>query len=544
MPRATSVTSSESEDYSAYSSSTEFDASNYSGSSYQSSQESDSGDHSTSTNSPDNVDIEGGQLRGVKTKLAPQSLVHEMNMDHRTEYLKAGSRGLDHVTDRQAFEEVPVELMNKRFKSLVTPDVGWIEAFKTNSILLLKLNAFSIFYACFLVLILLYKQHAVFGDGLLHEQHEKPEVAVRGFSDIAVLSMLIAWSPWIQAALMFGFTNTKPLLKYWVPTVSILMIGSWAAIFLLEIGPGLDLDKMKTVPAFLITALSCFVVAHFMHKKYQVEWIRLRFMIGTMTVLIVAVVYFFILPPIWLSADSDQLRFVIRIVLHPLIFEVAGFSTRWVLRSMTGNHPGSSYILMVLLLTFSGIYGRFLVAAMTSTTWTLITAVVLSAEEIFLRLSVGTRDRWISRLFKGSESTAFRFDTIRAVRLRSDLLYMDIILENMSIIISGVTLFVFKNNITSQVGAQVDTETSRFVRDVAIQLALELVTDSIVLMLEAKRFNVPVVEAWRTRLNWLHGWRRHFAFVVPLGFLVAIAYSYMLSAYFDPRVGFLCEKCK
>ena len=86
-----------------------------------------------------------------------------------------------------------------------------------------------------------------------------------------------------------------------------------------------------------------------------------------------------------------------------------------------------------------------------------------------------------------------RMSTVRAMRLRSDTIALEMIAENASIILSGFVVMWFDISID---GVQISP--ARAMLDMGVQLLLELATDFIVVVFEL-RLGVPLLEAWSHR---------------------------------------------
>eukprot|EP00163_Fabomonas_tropica_P004624 TRINITY_DN1406_c0_g1_i4.p1 TRINITY_DN1406_c0_g1~~TRINITY_DN1406_c0_g1_i4.p1 ORF type:complete len:582 (-),score=114.14 TRINITY_DN1406_c0_g1_i4:111-1856(-) len=436
-----------------------------------------------------------------------------------------------------AFTEVPLEQVDDPMNVLVThaQKVEAKTALKDIVFLLGRVNFYSVLTAALLFGVLMYKSEVVFQMRSPSANRRKPEwVDFYKVLDATLMTGSISASPAIIVLSMFGWQRSKDCFKYGLPIVYTVNFVAWMIPLVLDTEGGIALGTLRPVPAFLCTLMSIFLFAYYMEKYQFIPHFTLKFSASLVAIFVVVVVYFYIIPELWFSTSSDLMRVALRIFVHPLLFETAGYITRASVRNLRGNHPSTTYVILIYVMAFNALYGRFLVSASSSSMWTVITAAILSAEEIFLRLSVGARDKLLYGLRHTPEEVRARFHTIRSVRLRADLLYVDVYMENTAIIMSSFTVWIFSvGGITLE----------RALQDMALQLALEFFTDLFVLYIESRQMNIPVYEAWQTR-NWVHEkpFFRRLYFFLPLTFILAASFSYFITAYFDPLVGFVSRQ--
>jgi hypothetical protein len=206
------------------------------------------------------------------------------------------------------------------------------------------------------------------------------------------------------------------------------------------------------------------------------------------------VIYGLLVPRLWFAPwMTDAGRIGVRLIVHPMLFETANFFLRSLARSEDfGGDPSRVLFLVLPGVFFNGIYGRFLVAASSSTAITVILAVALSAMEIGLRISVSARDHLLHRLIHGKSSAKRVFSTVQARRLRADLVSIEEAVEVASITIAAPLTVLFDVSVS---GAGASTP-ARAATDAALQLAIEAVTDLIVTVSEERgrgRGSVPVL---------------------------------------------------
>ena len=249
--------------------------------------------------------------------------------------------------------------------------------------------------------------------------------------------------------------------------------------------------------------------------------------------------YSFALPFAWEAMNQDWQRALFRLIVHPLIFELAMFLVRMGMRHMPEAHPSFQYILVIYFQMLSSLYGRMLVSSTESASWTVIMSVVLSVQEVALRLSVGWRDRTLYRwvvakrrrrnevVRVADEREELIFRTPRSLRLRGELVTQDQIFEGVGIIAATAALILFPTTVSS---TQLTPE--RVATSFAIQWTIEYITDLLVMLIEVL-LGVPVLAAWKHR----DGGRPlvHLAVVSLYMFLATRIFS---DSFFHPEYGF------
>jgi hypothetical protein len=191
------------------------------------------------------------------------------------------------------------------------------------------------------------------------------------------------------------------------------------------------------------------------------------------------------------------------------------------------SHAGALSMTLYFLVA-SSIYGRFLTIANESSTTTLIVSVILAAEEILLRVTVGGRDKLVYRVFHPSDSVARIFATPRAHRLRTDIVALDVMLEYASIMTAAVAMSAL--GIT--IGGSGAFNAQRVLVDVAFQLAIEFATDFCVVFMEESALGVPVIDGWRTRFR--GNKRKYWG---TLLYFWTIASAFIIVTLFHPLAG-------
>lgn len=451
---------------------------------------------------------------------------------------------VSHLTQKEldatiAFTEIPAELQDEDIPITIiskynTVDSRW-QRIKVVARVLLGLNALSFLFALFTLLILVFK--AVFSYGLI-EGTLDPEAA-RGRSptlvfwrtmDAFILTFFIGCIPATLSHAMFGLKVSKKMIVCITIFNLIMHAAAWWGISYMMVdqyGMLPDSRIVRTGPSFIIVLVSIVIAGLFLSPKVG-KRNALRFTGPQLATFFVTAVYFMLLPSLWLSSNHIE-QFFIRILLHPLVFETAGFMSRLSARSITGNHPCTSQFEIILPVLFNSFYGRFLVAATQDPVWVVVTTVTLALTEIFMRVTAGKRDRLYMRIAcVDKDKINEHFKPIRARRLRADLVVMDIVFENMGMWSSAAIVVML-------MGASIESA----LLNLALQLALEFIADFVILYIEMfSSLHVPIIDAIITQMIHRSGNKRALYWLFPVLYLVGTAFGLFLSSFLDPAVGF------
>jgi hypothetical protein len=308
-------------------------------------------------------------------------------------------------------------------------------------------------------------------------------------------------------------------------------------------------------PAFSLLAVSfaatwLFFACRYLERKLGLTSLR-KVHIGSISLLLIAgLIYYNLLPPLFLSLEEDWQKALVRIFLHPLIFETCYATTRLVALSVTELPPGASLAWPTMIVGLGSLFGRFLISSLGSTGATVGVSLALGFEEVLLRLSIQWRDRRVAKILgrfrrfrgckgrgtavephKATPRTALKredYDNRRAI-LYSDLAAVDIVGEISSIVVSGVMLWLYAG-----------VPFSRAALDTFMQLIIELFVDWCTVMIETSH-GLLVVEAWsaknhaRNRVKGYLSPAVRWAIFVTL--LMSIMSMYVSSELFKPGTG-------
>jgi hypothetical protein len=214
---------------------------------------------------------------------------------------------------------------------------------------------------------------------------------------------VIAWTA------IYGFRRYGATLMAWAPSMFFGMIAYFVAYFLVfyrVFGQGFEVvtgqSSVIVFVTFVFTTAWTSKRAGLLSGEKRLPKLTSIAFIG---LVLATFLYFFIIPRLWF-ADwmTDTGRVLIRLILHPLFFELANFAVRTLVRSVDIKaEPRRLFNLLLPGVVLNALYGRFLVAASSSTTVTIILALLLSGLEVFLRVSVGARDRLLYRITHSKE---------------------------------------------------------------------------------------------------------------------------------------------
>jgi hypothetical protein len=335
---------------------------------------------------------------------------------------------------------------------------------------------------------------------------------------------------------IYGFRRYGATLMKWAPPMVIgatFYMVAYYLVFYVVLDQGLEfLAGQSSVPIFAVfiftTILTTRRAAELSGEKRLPKLTALAYL----GLVVATFLYLFIIPRLWFAAwMTDVGRILIRLILHPLFFELANFAVRSLVRSVDIKaEPRRLFNLLLPGIVFNALYGRFLVAASSSTTVTIILALLLSGLEVFLRVSVGARDRLLFRITHSKEETHSRFSTVQSVRLRADLVAVEQVVENASIVAATALTYIFDLSVD---GSRVTLE--RAVTDCSLQLGIEFLTDFFVTLTEIRWAGVPILIAWQTRFA-RGEFVRHHAFFFTLA---CIALLYTVTSFISDALGWV-----
>lgn len=98
-------------------------------------------------------------------------------------------------------------------------------------------------------------------------------------------------------------------------------------------------------------------------RKLNYKNFRKIYVGSNMFIFAIAVLYIYLLPPIYIGA-SDTLKAIIRLLVHTLIIEISFLAVRYMARELRQNDPRTSIMLVFPVSVMNALYGRFLLYSM------------------------------------------------------------------------------------------------------------------------------------------------------------------------------------
>ena len=383
----------------------------------------------------------------------------------------------------------------------------------------LVLDAYVVFLSAVFLISAFYKRYVTYpAEDDDNVTHHDPIVAI---VDRICTSLPTIMATGLMMWAMFGKRASRGL---WIALVStFIALVLYAPVEFLILPP--EVRRPFFVLYFAMYVSAGLIVARATQRLVNDRVLR-RVAVPQFIAVIVYTIYSLLIPSIWSFMTNDLQRGIFRIVVHPIIFELAMFSVRAGARSSLHSDPRRAYLTLISLQMLNANYGRFLVAATDDSRSTIIISVVLALQEVLLRLSVGARDRFFFKLFNRNKAPELFFKTPRAMRLRGELVCQDQICENVGIVCSAIAVIMYRVEVSGKV-----LTIERVLRDVATQLAIEYVTDISVMWAEL-RLRVPIFSSWKMR----HGSPlHHFGYFSYFGILTLI---YFQNTFFGVR-GFM-----
>jgi hypothetical protein len=305
-----------------------------------------------------------------------------------------------------------------------------------------------------------------------------------------------------------------------------------------------------------VVGLTLFVARHLNRQQRLVHY-QWKTLLSIVMIIVAVSVYYLAFATLY-SFEEDWQRALVRLFLHPIVWELAYSSARMVALTQADLRPNSLMATPAIILTFSSLYGRFFVSSMGSSATTMLVSAILGFEEVAMRLSIRWRDRWIGRFLTFLRKRLCGLDGLsgcacsarltaamqlpseadqayqrRRLVLYSDLAGIDIVAEDVSIIIAGLMLGLFGG-----------MPWERVLLDAVLQLLVEFLVDWCCVMLET-RHKLRVVENWEDlkkprpdRRSFMTPIRRWALFVTCVAFIVSLFVTQQL---YEPGYGLLVK---
>ena len=344
--------------------------------------------------------------------------------------------------------------------------------------------------------------------------------------DTALLNSLLNLSTLMLIYKLLGTRILRTVTNVYFTVVPIIFVNALVAAML----GGIQVLRAVYYLAFTL----CWLVPAFVARRISLgeDYVR-KLALPQLLGVVIYASYTLLLPHVWAAMSSDWHRAAFRLVIHPLVFELSMIAVRMGGRTMRLVDPRVFSFLLLNFQLANALFGRFLVAATEHQASTVIISILLALQETTLRLSVGGRDRFLFRLWKGSHlddaELAVRFQTPRALRMRGELVAQDQIVESTGIIISSLSILFFNVQINGQ-----NLSTGRILAGLAVQLVIAYATDLAIMCLEL-RARVPIFGIWRHRgLGGRTDMRRRLSYLATMALFVYIATRLFTAAVFSP----------
>jgi hypothetical protein len=279
---------------------------------------------------------------------------------------------------------------------------------------------------------------------------------------------------------------------------------------------------------FFAYPFTCYYITKRWEREMEIPRFAFRVVRAFLIIIGTAGAYFYIVPRLWFRKGATVMdHALIRVVMHPVLFESASLAVRVFSRSTDfGPHADATMIpvLVVPHLILSSLYGRFLIAASNSFAVTMAFSLMVGVIECALRLSSGKRDWLWFRLTRGKEYADSTMSDPAKLALRARLVALDTMIEWYCIIMGSIVQYVFQ--LTSSASGTVTFE--RMLANIFGQLAIEIVVMALLGFLEEKFAAVPVRREW-----WARG--KAFSYFGGFGLSIAIFTIFTVVTLTDPR---------
>lgn len=269
--------------------------------------------------------------------------------------------------------------------------------------------------------------------------------------------------------------------------------------------------------------------------KAGLPW-KLALRIGrlNLAVSVVAAVYYFLVPFLWVRTSSVG-RILLRTILHPVLIEIQLLLGRALARSDWGDDgvvDGSSSLVLAIPMTIMSAMGRLLVAGASSISAIIFLSVFSFIVEVASRATQGHREKMFLRIW-GKMTGVLPSDGVekqrKALEVRGEAVFLDVVIDNLTLIAANVAVVTF--NLTT---SGVKMSANFFALSLFVQFAVQILADTTTIAVESRLLGIPVAA---------HGpdskvRKRPWTFIASL---IAVIFCYMvfiLLVFTDPRAGF------
>ena len=337
----------------------------------------------------------------------------------------------------------------------------------------------------------------------------------------------VAILPFAICGSTFGWRYTRGRILGVFIAICVFLVAYWVALFQLYFERKVFIRApLAIVPNVVLFIAHNIFIGFEIARLQKAKVYRWAFPTPQIVLVVLAFVYFTVLPPIWVSV-SPVMRAVLRLVVHPIVFEIAMIVGRICIRKYPSIRNERVLFPVISIQLLNSLYGRFLLVTMGSLTATIITTILLSAQELLFRFTVPHRDYLIYRMLrKAVPDIREILRTERSVQVRSRLILAEIFLENASIFIS--VAFIAFGTITLE--RSEDLDAIGLVVSTLVQLASEISVDYICVHVELLYFRLPIISVWRERYDKY--------FVTLIAFHVIVVYYFWSTSLSSLLCGF------
>ena len=306
----------------------------------------------------------------------------------------------------------------------------------------------------------------------------------------------VAILPFAICGSTFGWRYTRGRILGVFIAICVFLVAYWVALFQLYFERKVFIRApLAIVPNVVLFIAHNIFIGFEIARLQKAKVYRWAFPTPQIVLVVLAFVYFTVLPPIWVSV-SPVMRAVLRLVVHPIVFEIAMIVGRICIRKYPSIRNERVLFPVISIQLLNSLYGRFLLVTMGSTLVTVLATIGLALQELVLRLTVRQRDWVVYRLLRNSsERTKSILNSPSSRMLRSSVICSEIIIENLSIVLS--TVIILANRLTLVENEELVV--SSILLSGLFQLALEIIVDYICVHVELKAFQLPVLRVWRMR---------------------------------------------
>lgn len=234
-------------------------------------------------------------------------------------------------------------------------------------------------------------------------------------------------------------------------------------------------------------------LSHVNHLYYPFWLLWMQSILQTLMVPL----YEALLPLSFTEASTNFNKAMVRLFIHPIIWEIHEKGVRMAVQALQHQHSYSvhSAILIVKPRFFNALIGRFLLSSLSSIGDIIVINIMLMLLDLGARLATKDKDAWLYQLFTSREHTQRILDSQTSRDLRAAFQFIDMFSEVVGVI--TVSVMYISGNISHTAGVGADLWT--VATNMMVQLSTLLLGELLGMGFENKFFGIQHRKVWMSQ---------------------------------------------